>query len=142
MRSPINSRAAALTGLLALAGASTSLAAPPSDKGKPPATGPGCKPRIAVILKGTLAGNGAAAPFALSLTVNGGNHFAAAYRKASQPLSLQVVATTRINRQGDTNPADLKAGDSVNVQARACKADLANGATPGLTLVRVSAHPA
>ncbi len=38
--------------------------------------------------------------------------------------------------------ADLLAGDRVLVQAKVCKADLAQGATPPLTAKRVVAHPA
>jgi hypothetical protein len=128
--------------VLAAVTASAALAAAPSGKGKPPTTGPGCKPAVAVILTGTLAANGAAAPSTLSVTVTGGNHFAAAYKKATQPVSVSITSTTRINRQGDHNPADLKSGDRVNVHARTCEADLANGATPALTATRVTAHPA
>ena len=57
---------------LGLLGASFALAAPPAGKGKPSATGLGCKPGIAVILKGTLAGDGGTVPFALSVNVTGG----------------------------------------------------------------------
>jgi hypothetical protein len=127
---------------VAAAVASSALAAPPAGKGKPPASGPGCKPAVAVILRGTLAGNGAAAPFTLSLTVKSSNRFGHAYVKASQPVSISVTAQTKINRQGDKNPADLKSGDVAMVQAKACKADLANGAAPALTAIRITAHPA
>jgi hypothetical protein len=127
--------------VVAAVAASTALAAPPPGKGKPP-TGPGCRPAVAVILHGTLAGNGGAAPFTLTLTAKSGNHFAQAYVKGSQPVSISATVQTKINRQGDKNPADLKSGDLATVQARACKADLANGATPALTATRVTAHPA
>ena len=80
------------------------------------------------------------APSSLSVTVKGGNHFAAAYKKAAQPVAVAVTAQTKVRRQGKTSPADLKTGDLVNVQARACKADLAHDATPALTAVRVTAH--
>ena len=136
-------RMIALTVMVAAAAAASSaLASPPPGKGKPPTSWPGCKPAVAVVLRGTLAANGAVAPFGLSLTVKSGNHFAQAYVKGTQPLSISVTATTKINRQGDKNPADLKSGDVAMVQARACKADLANGATPALTALRVTAHPA
>ena len=127
---------------LALLGASVAVAAPPAGKGKPPTTGAGCKPSVAVVLKGTLAGNGAVAPSSLSVTVSGGNHFATAFKKAAQPFSIQITTSTKVSRQGDRNPADLKSGDKVNIRAKACKADLANGATPSLTASRVDAHPA
>jgi hypothetical protein len=37
---------------------------------------------------------------------------------------------------------ELGAGDRVLVQARVCKADLADDVVPALTAVRVVAHPA
>jgi len=140
-------KALVLGAALALVGASVAFAAPPAGKGKPEsagkpaATGPGCKPSVAVVLKGTLGGDGAAAPFSLAVTVTGGNHFAAAYKKLAQPVSITVATTTKVNRQGDRKAADLRSGDRVNVQARACKADLADGNTPALTATRVTAHP-
>jgi hypothetical protein len=74
--------------------------------------------------------------------VTGGNHFAKAYKSGPQPVSVSITSSTKVNRQGDTNPADLKAGDRVNFQARACRADLAGGKTLPLTAMRVTAHPA
>ena len=142
--------AAAALGLL---GASVAFAAPPPGKGNPHSTStttttttasqgkkPACRAFIAVVLRGSLAADGAAAPSSLSVTVKGGNHFAAAYKKAAQPLSVAVTSSTKVRRQGKTSPTDLKTGDLVNVQARACKADLAHDATPALTAVRVTAH--
>jgi hypothetical protein len=125
---------------VALLGASVAVAAPPAGKGKPATTGVGCKPSISVILKGTLAADAGAAPTALSVNVASGNHFAAAYKHTS--ISIALASTTKVNRQGDKNAADLKSGDKVNIQARSCKADLANHATPPLTATRVTAHPA
>jgi hypothetical protein len=126
---------------LAAVVASSAFAAPPAGKGKPSASGPNCKPAVAVILRGTLAGNGAPVPFTLTLTAKSGSYFAQAYLKAGQPLSISVTAQTKINRQGDKNAVDLKSGDLAMVQARACRADLASG-TPALTATRVTAHPA
>jgi hypothetical protein len=130
-------KALIVAGVLALAGSAVAGA---SAKGKPPTTGAGCKPNITVILKGTLAADGAAAPFTLSVTVTGGNHFALAYKNATQPTSVAVTTTTKVRRSGSKSSADLKSGDLVNIRARACKADLANDATPALTAVRVTAH--
>lgn len=125
---------------IALIGTSVAVAAPPTGKGKPPTTGSGCKPMISVILKGTLTADAGTAPTSLSVSVTGGNHFAAAWKK--QTVSVALTSSTKVNRQGDKNPADLKSGDSVNIQARSCKADLANNAMPSLTATRVTAHPA
>jgi hypothetical protein len=125
----------------ALVLASIALGAPPSGKGKPPTTGAGCKPSIAVILTGTLTANGAAAPSTLMLTVKGGNRFARAYKKATQPVSVAITTSTKVNRRGDHNPADLKMGDRVNIQARACMGELKSTTLPALTATRVTAHP-
>jgi hypothetical protein len=131
---------------IALVGASVAVAAPPAGKGKPettgkpPATGTGCKPMVSVILRGTLAADAGTAPTSLSVNVTGGNHFAAAWN--NKTLSIALTSSTKVNREGDRNAADLKSDDSVNIQARVCKADLANNAAPALTATRVSAHPA
>lgn len=130
-----------LTGLIVAAfGVSSAVAAPPADKGKPPTTGAGCKPKIAVVLKGTLA----AAPSASAISVNvkSGNHWGAAYVKATQPTSINVDPNTKVRRQGQKSLGDLKSGDRVLVQARVCKADLANNATPKLTASKVIAQSA
>jgi hypothetical protein len=128
-----------LTGL-AVAGfaVSSAIAAAPADKGKPPTTGAGCKPRIAVVLKGTLASAPGAS--AISVNVKSGNHWGTAYVKATQPTSINVDANTKIRRQGQKTLKSLLSGDRVLVQARVCKADLANSAPPKLTASKVIAH--
>jgi hypothetical protein len=127
---------------LAVAGfaVSSALAAAPAEKGKPPTTGAGCKPRIAVVLKGTLASTPGASATAISLNVKSGNHWGAAYVKATQPTSINVDANTKIRRQGQKTLASLLSGDRVLVQARVCKADLANSATQKLTASKVIAQ--
>lgn len=125
----------------ALVVASIAVAAPPSGKGKPPTTGAGCKPNVSVILTGKLAADGTAAPSNLSVTVAGGNRWARAYKAGTQPVSVAITTSTKVNRQGDHNAADLKSGDRVNIQARACMADLKSTTLPVLTAVRVTAHP-
>jgi hypothetical protein len=131
-------RAVVVGAALALLGASVAVAAPPAGKGKPATTGAGCKPMVAVILKGTLAADAGSAPTSLSVNVTGGNHFAKAWK--NQAASIALTSLTRINRAGDTNAADLKSGDRVNIQAKSCKADLADNAMPSLTATRVTAH--
>jgi hypothetical protein len=126
---------------LALVGASVAVAAPPTGKGKPPTTGVGCKPMVSVILSGKLAADAGSAPTSLSVNVTGGNHFAKAW-KNQNGVSIALGSSTKVNRQGDKNAADLKSGDKVVIRAASCKADLANNATPGLTASRVTAHPA
>jgi hypothetical protein len=153
--------------LLAGLGVSAALASPPPGRGKdhatspptttgtttqadtkhgerdnrPARTGASCRPAVAVVLKGTLAADGSPAPFSLSLNVAGGNRAGRAYKAASQPVSIDVTSATRVNRRGQHDPALLKSGDRVVVQARPCKADLAGGATPPLTAARLTAKP-
>jgi hypothetical protein len=130
-----------LTGL-AVAGfaVSSALAAAPADKGKPATTGAGCKPRIAVVLKGTLAGTPGALATSISVNLKSGNHWGAAYVKATQPTSINVDGNTKIRRQGQKTLASLLSGDRVLVQARVCMVDLANSATPKLTASKVIAQ--
>jgi len=129
-----------LTGAIALLAVSAAVAAPPVGKGKPSPTGTACKPKISVILKGTLTAN--SQPASVALTVTGGNRFARAYRASAQPVTVLLTTDTRIVRGDSRNAADLIVGDRVNVRATACKADLALDATPTLTAVRLVAHPA
>ena len=119
----------------AMLSVSAAVAAPPPGKGKPPATGEGCKPKVTVVLKGTLA----SAP--LNVTVTKANRWGRAYVSASA-VTVTVNADTKVRRQGKKTLAELVVGDRVLVQAKVCKADLAEGATPALTAVRVIAHPA
>ena len=57
----------------ALFAVSAAVAAPPPGKGKPPATGEACKPKVTVVLKGVLTG----AP--LSVDVTSANRWGRAY---------------------------------------------------------------
>ena len=126
--------------------ASVAIAAPPAGKGKPPTTGPGCKPSVSVVLTGTVAvapGPSPVLPFSLMVTTTHANHQGKAYVTATQPLAVTVTTTTKIKRQGGNKSlADLLAGDRVTIHARACKADLKGGATPALTATKIDAHPA
>jgi hypothetical protein len=129
---------------LVIAGSAASIAAasPPAGKGKPPATGPGCRPRITIVLQGSLASTPGASATSISVKVTHANHHGLAFAKGAQPLTILVDAKTMVRRQGKKTLGDLLSGDRVLVQARACRADLANSATPQLTATRVIAHPA
>lgn len=120
--------------VIASLGVSAAVAAPPLGKGKP-TTGEGCKPKVTVVLKGTLA----TAP--LNVNVTSGNRWGRAYVTAGS-VAVTVDANTKVRRQGKKLITALVPGDRVLVQAKVCKADLANEATPTLTAVRVVAHPA
>ena len=119
----------------AMLSVSAAVAAPPPGKGKPTTTGEGCKPKVTVVLKGTLA----SAP--LNVTVTKANRWGRAYVSASA-VTVATNADTKVRRHGKKLLTDLVVGDRVLVQAKVCKADLANEATPALTAVRVVAHPA
>jgi len=120
-------------------GVSAAVAAPPPGKGKPLTTGEGCKPKVTVVLKGTLSPLTSAT--ALSVNVTKANRHGRAYVSASA-VTVLVDEDTKVRRQGEKLPGDLLPGDRVLVQARVCKAALAGGATPVLTASRVVAHPA
>ncbi|MDQ3382046.1 MAG: hypothetical protein M3546_17345 [Actinomycetota bacterium] len=131
--------------VIASLGVSAAAAAPPPGKGKPPTTGEGCKPKVTVVLKGTLAVEPVepVAPVTtLSVNVTKANRHGRAYVSALA-VTVTVNADTKVRRQGKKALADLEVGDRVLVQARVCKADLVEGATPPvLTASKVVAHPA
>ena len=133
-----------VTAAAALLAASTAVAGggPPPGKGKPSTTGATCKPKVTVVLKGTLAATPGAAATSLSVTATSGNKFGRAYVQLAQPLSIGVDAATKVRRQGAKTVGDLLSGDRVLVQARVCKADLALATLPALVALRVAAHPA
>ena len=135
-----------LVGLVAVAlGVSSAVAAPPPGKGKPSTagkpstTGPTCKPKVTVVLKGTLASVSAGS---LGVTVTHSNRWGRAYATAGSAV-VTVNTDTMVRRNGQKLLTDLVVGDWVLIQARACKAELlAAGTPPALTAVRVIAHPA
>jgi hypothetical protein len=131
-----------LVSLVGLLGVAAAVAAPAPGKGKPPATGPGCKPRITVVLKGALVGTPGPGATSLRVDVKSGNRWARAYVAAAQPTSIGVTPDTKVRRRGKKALGDLRDRDRVLVQAKACKQDLAEDATPPLVAVRVVAHPA
>ena len=110
---------------------------PPTGKGKPSPTGVNCRPKVTVVLKGSLTGTGAT----LTMTVTHGNRWARAWVTAGT-ASVTVDTSTKVRRNGKKTAGDLMVTDWVLVQARVCKADLANNAMPPLTAARVVAHPA
>lgn len=120
--------------------ASAAIAAPPPGKGKPVATGVGCKPKVTVVLKGTVD---SASASSLSVDVTSANRWGRSYVAGTGLTAVSVDSDTKVRRNGNTtSAAGLVKGDRVLVQARACKADLGGTATPPLTAARVVAHPA
>ena len=133
-----------LLAALAVAGlaVSSAVAAPPEGKGKP-RTGEGCKPKITVVLKGTLV---SASTTSLSMNVTGANRWGRVYKNAVANVTLDTK--TKVRGGGMKSVADLvaklKAGDRVLVQARVCKDELKDPVTtkPALTATKVIGHPA
>ena len=128
---------------LAVAGlaASSAIAAPPEGKGKPDTTGPACKPKVTVVLKGTLV---SASASSLNMNVTRANRWGRAYKTAGS-ASVTLDDKTKVRGKGMKTVADLaerKAGDRVLVQARVCKEDLKDSNMPALTASKVIAHPA
>ncbi len=131
----------------ALLGASGAFAQGNPGKGKRPPTGPNCK-LAPVLLKGTLANDPAAGETAFQLTVRKSNRKGRAYVSATQPVTIDVIETTKIKRHaGDGAPKtrtleSLAMGDRAQVHAKVCRGDLRNGGTPQLTAKFVHARPA
>lgn len=125
--------------LAAVVGVSAAVAAPPPGKGKPLPTGPTCKPKVTVVLKGTVE---SASSSSLSVDVTRANRWGRAYVGDVTAVTVDDDKT-KVRRNGNkTKAEELVVGDWVLVQARTCKADLAADATPPLTAARVVAHPA
>jgi hypothetical protein len=137
--------AVAATALTASAALAAKPASHPGNGSKPPTTGTGCKPQIMVVLRGTVAsapGSAPTLPFSLMVTVKSANAHGKAFVNPGTPLGITVTSSTHVSRQGNKTLASLLQNDQVTVQARTCKADLANGAKPALTATMVIAHPA
>jgi hypothetical protein len=145
MKLKVLALAVAAAALTASAAFAAKPATHPGNGSKPPTTGTGCKPQIMVLLHGTVAaapGSAPVLPFSLMVTVKSANSFGTVFVNPSTPLGINVTSSTHVSRQGSKTLSSLLLNDQVTVQARTCKADLANGAKPALTATMVSAHPA
>ena len=108
-----------------------------AGQGKPSTTGVACKPKVSVVLKGTLTSTSTSS---LGVDVTHTNRWGRAYDETT--AAVAVNEATKVRRQGKKTLADLVVGDRVLVQARVCKADLEDDAKPDLTAWKVVAHPA
>lgn len=129
----------------ALLGTSAAVASGNPGKGKP-TQGPGCRPMVKVVLKGTLANDPAAGDTSLQLTVMKANRHGRAYVSAAQPVTVNLDANTKVRRKApDSEPTktldSLAMGDLVKLTAKACKAELKDGGTPDLTARHIKARP-
>jgi hypothetical protein len=134
---------------LGLSAASFAPAKPPRGKGEDEGsttststtTDPaGCRPKVAVILKGDFVSGGAG-----SFTMNVSSSNSHGRSRVGKLLSLKVDASTTFKRNGPAKLSDFRAGDRLNVQARDCKtkgASSANAAPHDLLANRVVGHPA
>jgi hypothetical protein len=117
----------------------------PDDKGKETTTSSSdpatCKPKISVILMGTFVSGGGTS---FSMDVKRSNFHGHDLVGATQTLT--VDDKTMFRRNGHAELVDFKAGDRLNVQARACKKEkgAAAGQAPAAALLakRVTGHPA
>jgi hypothetical protein len=149
---------------LALAGASLAYAAPKAvntkptpppgnsthtntNGKKPQPTGTNCRPRVSLILKGTLSSTGSDTGTYLMVNVTGGSHLAKKAYKGGDPVKVYVDASTKFRGSGHYSLTSLPPTNArLVVQTRAvCKAyyltDPQTNPEP-LTAKRVTAHPA
>jgi hypothetical protein len=134
---------------LGLAAASFAVAKPPPGTGAganasststttpDPAT---CKPKVSVILKGEFLSGGGDS---FSMNVKHSNFHGRDL--VGKPLTLKVDDKTKFRRKGPAKLADFKAGDRLNVQARACKQKKGapkDASPPAMLAKRVVGHPA
>lgn len=136
--------------VLGLSAASFAVAKPPPGKGKDkgstststPSDPASCHPKVAVILKGDFVSGGGDS---FTMDVKHANSHGRQY--VGKPLTLKVDSKTSFKRNGPAKLSDFKAGDRLNVQARACKASKnaapsSNAAPPAMLAKRVTGHPA
>jgi hypothetical protein len=109
---------------------------------KPPPTGPGCKPAVSVILKGSLTSDpefAGAGTFTMNTT--GGNKAGKVFVGGAAE-TITVGADTKVRRQNAPKLiASVESGDRAVVHLRACKGALPLDAAEltGLTALRVNA---
>jgi len=110
-------------------------------KGKPPTTGPDCKPKVSVILKGTLTSDPGPGATSFTMTVTKANKHGKSL--VGQTVTIAVNADTKVRREGKKAIEDLASGDRVNVQIRRCKGDppLTTDNVDDVAAKRVNAHP-
>jgi hypothetical protein len=108
---------------------------------KPPTTGPGCKPAVSVILKGTLTSDPGVGAVSFMMNTTGGNKAGKVF-VGGVPEIITVGADTKVRRQNAPKLiASLGIGDRAVVHLRACKATLPLDALEliALTALRINA---
>jgi hypothetical protein len=111
-------------------------------KGKP--TGPKpChgKAKVMVVLKGTLANDPATGETSFQMNVTSSNRWGRGYKKATQPLTVNVSDSTRYVKSGAASTLDaLTQNDKVVVKSKMSRCDLRDAdpaAMPALTARQV-----
>ena len=90
----------------------------PPGAGKPEATGPNCKPRVSVILKGTLTAVDTGAG-TLTFTVERANrHGKTLVTDPATSVTVKTNADTKIRRNGKATLADFKTSPADRVMAQ------------------------
>jgi hypothetical protein len=131
--------------LLTAAALAVPAAVAASGQDKPPKTGPGCKPKITVVLKGTLTTDPGVGSTSFGMDVTGANKHGK--NLVTTPTATNVTVTvdvkTKIRRNGKKTVDALQSGDRAMVVLRECKADLplAAGDVGAVPATRVTAHP-
>ena len=134
-----------LTLVTALVAASVALAGGNPNRGNSKPT-TGCKSRVMVVLRGTLANDPVTGDTSLELNATKSNRHGRAYLAPGlQPLTINVDARTKVRRTtpngAPTKTLDsLALGDLVKVKAKACRAELRHGGTPDLTARHIKAR--
>lgn len=131
---------------LALLIAGAALAAPAAlAKGSPPKTGTGCKPKVAVILKGTLTTDPGAGATSFGMNVTGSNQHGKSLvtKPAPTNVTITVDSKTVVRRNGKKTVESLQTNDRAVVLLYRCKADLplTSGTVDDVAAARVTAHP-
>jgi hypothetical protein len=111
-------------------------------KGKP--TGPKpChgKAKVMVVLRGTLANDPATGETSFQMNVTSSNRWGRGYKKATQPLTVNVSDSTRYVKSGGASTLDaLAQNDKVVVKSKMSRCDLRDAdpaAMPALTARQV-----
>ena len=100
---------------------------PASTNGKkPPKTGPGCRPRVTLVVKGLAAGDGSAT----ISPVTGGNKFAKPLIASKGTLTVTNTTGTKVTKSGAaSNVGSIKKGDHLLETFSVCLADVSSKST-------------
>ena len=114
-------------------------------KGPPPKTGPGCKRKVSVELKGTLTtdpGPGATS-FGMNVTAANQHGKSLVTKPTATNVTITLDSKTVVRRNGKKTVESLQKDDRAVVLMYRCKADLplTTGTVDDVAATRVTAHP-